>query len=213
MFLPNLACDEPSYNMKWVGLQVISIGISIFRPTLKAMFMPCSDHRIGFSSSPSDLPRITPMPIKIEPLDDATKKAELCGRLSAELPMWFGRPESNVAYMRGIATRNCYVAEQDKTIAGLIALDYHFGTTCNVWWLGVRPSFHRRGIGRALVERALQEAQGRGCRYLAVETMSPRAKSQEYDLTGRFYLALGFEPLIEFEPEPADFMMWMVRRL
>ena len=48
------------------------------------------------------------------------------------------------------------------------------------------------------VTEALQEAQGRGCRYLAVETMSPRAKSQEYDLTG---------------PEPADFMMWMVRRL
>jgi ribosomal protein S18 acetylase RimI-like enzyme len=153
------------------------------------------------------------MPIRIELLGDATKKAELCGRLSAELPMWFGRPESNAAYMRGIATRDCYVADQDRTIAGLIALEYHFGTTCNVWWLGVSPLCHRRGIGRALVEHALHEAQRCGCRYLAVETMSPRAKSQEYDLTRQFYLALGFEPLIEFEPEPDDYMMWLVRRL
>jgi hypothetical protein len=48
---------------------------------------------------------------------------------------------------------------------------------------------------------------------LAVETMSPRANSAEYDLTRRFYEAMGFIPFVEFEPEPGDYMMWMLRGL
>lgn len=153
------------------------------------------------------------MTIAIELLEGASDKASLCARLSAELPMWFGRPEANAAYMRGIAERDSYAARLDDELVGLIALDYHFGTTCNVWWLGVSPRSHRLGVGRALVERALNEAGLRRCRYMAVETLSPRACSPEYELTRRFYEAVGFEPFIELEPEPGDFMMWMVRRL
>lgn len=43
--------------------------------------------------------------------------------------------------------------------------------------------------------------------------MSPRARSPEYDLTRRFYEAVGFEPFVEFEPQPGDHMMWMLRDL
>ena len=153
------------------------------------------------------------MAVTIEPLMDATTKAGLCTRLSAELPMWFGRPDANAAYARGMATREGFAAFVDGAPEGLIALDYHFGTTSIVWWLGVSPRVHRRGVGRALVERALQEARQRECLWLAVETMSPRALSPEYDLTRRFYEALGFQPLVEFEPEPGDYMMWIIRPL
>ena len=43
--------------------------------------------------------------------------------------------------------------------------------------------------------------------------MSPRAKSPEYDLTIRFYEAVGFVPFVELEPEPGDYMMWMIHTL
>jgi len=151
------------------------------------------------------------MTIAIEPLEDASAKASLCARLSAELPMWFGRPESNAEYIRGMATRDAFAAFVRGAPEGLIALDYHFGTTCNLWWLGVSPKVHRCGVGRALVERAFKEASQRGCAWLAVETMSPRTLSPEYDITHRFYEALGFHPFVEFEPEPGDYMMWMMR--
>jgi GNAT superfamily N-acetyltransferase len=101
----------------------------------------------------------------------------------------------------------------DARIHGLIALEYHFAVTCNIWWLGVSPAAHRRGLGRALIERAAEHAGARGCRRLAVETMGPRAHSAEYDLTRRFYDAVGFEPFVEFEPDPGDHMMWMLRDL
>jgi GNAT superfamily N-acetyltransferase len=153
------------------------------------------------------------MQVLIEPLRDAAAKAALCAAIAAELPMWFGRPESNARYAAGMADRHAFAAIVDGTPCGLIALEYQFGVTCNIWWLGVRPASHRQGLGRALIERAAHEARSRGCRRLAVETMSPRADSPEYDRTRAFYAAMGFEPFVEFEPEPGDWMMWMVRAL
>lgn len=153
------------------------------------------------------------MPIRVEPISDPAAKSALCARIIAELPMWFGRPEANAAYVRNIADRDVFAANFNARIGGLIALEYHFALTCNVWWLGVSPAAHRRGLGRALIGRAAEHACARGCRRLAVETMSSRAHGPEYDLTRRFYDAVGFVPFVEFEPEPGDHMMWMLRDL
>jgi GNAT superfamily N-acetyltransferase len=151
------------------------------------------------------------MPISVEPISDDTVKSSLCADITAELPMWFGRPESNAHYIRNIVDRDVFGALLDGRYRGLIALEYQFGVTCNIWWLGVSPSVHRRGLGRALMERAVEQARARGCVRLAVETMSPRADGPEYDLTRRFYEFMGFAPFVEFEPEPGDYMMWMWR--
>jgi len=153
------------------------------------------------------------MLIGVEPISDGVAKSTLCADISAELPMWFGRPEANARYICNIVDRDVFAAIVDGRSCGLIALEYHFAVTCNIWWLGVSPLAHRRGAGRALVERAAEHARTRGCRQLAVETMSPRANSPEYDLTRRFYAAVGFVPFVEFEPEPGDHMMWMLREL
>ena len=153
------------------------------------------------------------MRTSVEPISDGAEKARLCAEITAELPMWFGRPEANAHYIRNIVDRDVLAGMIDGHIRGLIALEDHFAVTCNIWWLGVSPSAHRRGIGRALIERAAEQARARGCRRLAVETMSPRANSPEYDRTRLFYQAVGFVPFIELEPEPGDYMMWMLREL
>jgi GNAT superfamily N-acetyltransferase len=96
---------------------------------------------------------------------------------------------------------------------GLIALDYPFALTCNVWWLAVHPAAHRKGLGRALLDRVAEHARDRGCRFLTVETMSPRDPSPEYAITRRFYEAVGFMPLVETETAAGDWMLWMLRPL
>jgi GNAT superfamily N-acetyltransferase len=153
------------------------------------------------------------MRITVEPVSDGGVKSTLCAEITAELPMWFGRPESNARYISGIAERDVLAAALDGHIHGIIALEVRFALTCNIWWLGVSPAAHRCGLGRALIERAADEARARGCRRLAVETVSPRWNSPEYELTRRFYGAVGFVPFVEFEPEPGAHMMWMLRDL
>jgi GNAT superfamily N-acetyltransferase len=153
------------------------------------------------------------MNVVVEPVEDVAARSALCAGIIKELPRWFGRPEANAGYIRGMVNRDAFAGSIDGEPRGLIALEYHFTTTCNVWWLGVSAAVHRRGVGRALIERAVLEARKRNCRYLAVETMAPRAESPEYDMSRRFYETLGFMPFVEFEPEPGDYMMWMIRVL
>lgn len=153
------------------------------------------------------------MDVSIEKAVDPEATARLALDIMAALPRWFGRPESNLVYARGMASRECFLARADGKVAGLMALEFQFGITCNVWWLAVLPSFHREGIGKALLGTAELEARRRGMGVMAVLTMGPSDESPEYAMTRRFYEAVGFRPFVEFEPEPGDFMMWMMKPL
>jgi GNAT superfamily N-acetyltransferase len=153
------------------------------------------------------------MPVAVEAITDPGERSRICDAITAVLPRWFGRPESNAAYVAGASQREAFAARVDGRACGLIVIEPHFLHTCNIWWLGVRPDRHRHGVGRALVEHVASMARSRGQRWLAVETMSPRSGSPEYEMTRRFYEALGFLPFVAFEPAPGDHMMWMLRSL
>src|SRR5262245_24411178 len=125
------------------------------------------------------------MQIAVKPVGDGAVKSSLCAGIIAALPMWFGRPEAHARYLREIVDRDAFAVSLDGGTRGLIAVEYQFAITCNIWWLGVQPSAHRRGLGRALMERAAEHARAHGCHRLAVETVSPRTRSAEYDATRR----------------------------
>ena len=64
--------------------------------------------------------------------------------------------------------------------------------------MGILPAWHRLGVGRRLVERAELHCTGEGLEYLQVKTVSGASPNEDYALTRRFYLAMGFRPLEEF---------------
>ena len=63
--------------------------------------------------------------------------------------------------------------------------------------MGVLPSHHRQGLGRALVLRAEDTLRREGVHFFQVKTLSPRAHCPNYAKTLAFYVRLGFEPLEE----------------
>ena len=81
--------------------------------------------------------------------------------------------------------------------------------------MGVLPAWHRRGAGRALVERAAAYARAEGYSLLHVKTLAPSDPDPGYTATRAFYAAAGFRPL-EVLPEvwgPEDPCLLMVRPL
>ena len=81
--------------------------------------------------------------------------------------------------------------------------------------MGVLPRWHRRGIGRALVERAALYSRDEGFVLLHVKTLAPGDPYPPYAATRAFYTALGFLPLEEI-PQiwgPQDPCLLMVRAL
>jgi ribosomal protein S18 acetylase RimI-like enzyme len=69
--------------------------------------------------------------------------------------------------------------------------------SAEVYWMGVDPRCHRSGIGRALMEAAIEDAHKRGVKYLFVMTLHPDDPHEPYRRTRRFYEALGFVYVLE----------------
>ena len=120
-----------------------------------------------------------------------------CTSILAELPQWFGLPDSNAAYAEHAERERAWVAQEAGETLGLMTLVDHGFSAVEIHLLAVRPHAHRRGVGRALVRRACFVARGLGKPYVTVKTRGPSLPYEPYDRTRAFYQAVGFEALEE----------------
>ena len=134
---------------------------------------------------------------------DPDRKRELQERLTILLPDWFGRPDSNARYAAQAELLDGYVAESEGVRRGLLLLKWTGPASAEVYWMGVDPTCHRSGIGRALMDTAIEGARRRGVKYLFVLTLHPDAPYESYRKTARFYEAMGFGYVLD-EHFPAD---------
>ena len=123
---------------------------------------------------------------------------DVCGRVLAALPTWFGIPESVADYVAAADAHPTVIASTDGDDVGLLTMVTHTPYAAEVYVMGVLPDYHRRGIGRAMLHRAEEWLSARDIEYLQVKTLSPRHPDPGYAKTRAFYLACGFRPLEEF---------------
>jgi GNAT superfamily N-acetyltransferase len=121
-----------------------------------------------------------------------------CASILAELPEWFGIPQSNADYAEAAERERAWVAEADgETLGVMVLVDTGFAAV-DVHLLAVRPHAHRRGVGRALIRQALAATRDLGKPYLTVKTQGPSAGYEAYERTRKFYEGVGFQGLEEF---------------
>lgn len=120
-----------------------------------------------------------------------------CEEILRGLPAWFGIPEAVAHYVDDLRSFPAHVATAGDQILGFIALRHHTPQSSEVHVLAVRHDWHRRGIGRALVEDVAADLRQKGVRLLQVKTLGPSHPDPGYAKTRSFYTALGFVPLEE----------------
>ena len=121
-----------------------------------------------------------------------------CASILAELPEWFGLPESNAAYAALAEREQAWMAQEaDDTLGLMILIDPGFAAI-DIHLLAVRPHVHRQGVGKALVRHARAVAQELAKPYLTVKTRGPSREYEPYRRTRAFYDAVGFKALEEF---------------
>ncbi len=113
------------------------------------------------------------------------------------LPGWFGIESAIVEYADAAERLPTFVVLEGDAVAGFITLRPTSAAAIEVHVLAVRQEHHRRGIGRALVERAAAYARAEGFLLLHVKTLAPSDPDPGYAATRRFYEAMGFMPLEE----------------
>ena len=143
------------------------------------------------------------MAISVKRESYPTRKREIQQRLTRLLPEWFGKDSANSHYAERAGVLDGYVAEVDGIPRGLLLLKWVSPASAEIYWMGVEPTHHRHGIGRALVEMAVKDTRESGRKYLTVATLHPDVAYEPYQRTRRFYEGLGFELVLD-EQFPAD---------
>lgn len=114
-------------------------------------------------------------------------------RLLRALPTWFGIESAVADYVRAAAELPTYVAsDRCGHVVGALLVKRHFPVAAEIFLMAVHPAWHRRGIGRALLETAETQLSLDGVRLLHVKTLGPSHPDEGYVRTRAFYQAMGF---------------------
>lgn len=132
-------------------------------------------------------------------LTDKKAAAKACGMVLAELPDWFGPYDVYKDYLDDLTTSPAFGAQMGNDTAWIMALTRTSDASVDVHVLGVRPTYHGRGVGTALIAFAGTFARTQGARFLTVKTLGPSCENEHYARTRQFYKGVGFVPLEEFD--------------
>lgn len=134
-------------------------------------------------------------------IEAPTPRPDVVEPLLRSLPEWFGIDEAIDHYITRSRTLPTYTALADGDAVGVLVIEQHTPAAAEMFVLAVARPWHRRGVGRALVQRAEAELRDGGTRYLQVKTLGPTHPSPEYAATRSFYESLGY---LGIEELPAD---------
>lgn len=91
------------------------------------------------------------------------------------------------------AAQLAFLAEVDGELVGAVA-GFSWGGTCELRQVWVDKAHRGRGLGRQLMDKAIEEARKRGCAHVFLATYDFQAPE--------FYAKLGFRPVAEIPGKP-----------
>lgn len=132
--------------------------------------------------------------IKIKEVENCNEKKEIAKDVLCDLPEWFENEKAIENYIEK-SSKMPFIGGfiGDKPVA-FIVLNKTSDETCEIFVMGVKKDFHRLGIGKLIYEQFEQLARNLGFSYVQVKTVAS-GYYKEYDLTNKFYKAMGFAKL------------------
>lgn len=112
----------------------------------------------------------------------------------ANLPDWFGLPESTKNYILEGQDLPFIAAFKGEEAIGYIVLKASSKDCADIFVMGIKQAYHRKGLGRKLYEAYEELARELGYTYSQVKTVQT-GHYEVYDRTNAFYQAMGFKEL------------------
>lgn len=135
----------------------------------------------------------------IRPL--APEDAEACDAIVLTLPYHFGDEAGRAICAEAVRTQAGLVAVEESEVVAFLTLARRDPRSAEITWMAVRADRRGRGIGRRLVERAVDDLSRERVAFLSVLTVAESEpdwrETDNYADTRAFYRALGFVPLRE----------------
>ena len=134
-------------------------------------------------------------------ITDSNEKQAIAREILEALTDWFGVEESREEYISGSAGWTFFAAKGTEGPIGFLCLKETGKATVELAVMGVLMENHRSGVGRRLVEKAIETARLQGYEFMQVKTVK-MGIYEDYDRTNLFYTSCGFK---EFEVFP---LLW-----
>lgn len=135
----------------------------------------------------------------IKVIDDLDSKSNTTDLILRQLPEWFGIEESILEYVDKARETIFYaVFDNDKTI-GFISLKSNNEYTSEIYAMGVLKEYQKKGIGKELIEKAVNHSEENGYKVLMVKTLGESHPDKYYKKTREFYKKMRFYPLEEIK--------------
>ena len=130
----------------------------------------------------------------IREIIDKKEKESISKEVLYDLPEWFGMPESTQEYVDDALGKPFLACFVEDKLAGYVVLNATSEDCADIFVMGVKKEFHRKGIGKKLNEAYEQLARKLGYTYSQVKTVK-MGHYEQYDRTNLFYKAMGYKEL------------------
>lgn len=130
---------------------------------------------------------------------DSKLKSNITDCILRQLPDWFGIEKSIVEYVERVKDTNFYVAYDLKAPIGFISIKENNNYTSEIYVIGVLKKYHKKHIGKSLVDIAQKNLFNRGVKFFMVKTIGDSSSNKYYANTRKFYEGVGFYPLEEIK--------------
>lgn len=134
-------------------------------------------------------------------ISDKNEKKTIARKILEALKEWFEVDENREKYIEDCAEWTFLAAEEDGEYVGFLCLQETGKDTVELAVMGVLKEWHRKHIGRQLLDEAKKIASAEGYSFMQVKTVQ-MGKYEDYDRTNLFYIGCGFK---EFEVFP---LLW-----
>lgn len=134
------------------------------------------------------------MDIVIKEIEDKEEKEAVSREVLYDLPEWFGMPESTKEYIRESQEKPFIACYMNNEPIGFVVLNATGKDSAEIFVMGIKKKFHRKGIGTVLNDAYEAMARKLGYTYSQVKTVQME-HYKEYDITNHFYMAMGYKEL------------------
>ena len=118
--------------------------------------------------------------IMITEIFDKNEKKVISRKILEALTEWFEVEESREQYIVGSADMPLFAAEENGEYIGFLCLKETGRDTVELAVMGVLKEYHREGIGRQLVEKAVEAAKSAGYSFMKVKTVQMGKSYHQY---------------------------------
>ena len=139
--------------------------------------------------------------------DLRVEDAVACDDVVRSLPYFFGSELGVAECTRAVRSQRGWIIETCGHVQGFLVVDYPLPGAPEITWMAVHADHRRHGLGRVLIEHAVDELAGVGAAVLSVLTLAasvPEAGMDTYAGTRAFYKAMGFLAVREIHPPGWD---------